>query len=129
MCSIIIYTTVSSQISSQNVYAPPLCLKEGASIEGKFIFTDESIYEYLEICPSYKKDMKKYFKMRIGHDAQVDSMASILAYMLGDSLKTSHWIKNRVLANQYLRYSFRLAEKYGITNSEHLATLLDIDTK
>jgi len=104
---------------SQSSYAAPLCVRKGITIEDVVIST-ASIGGNYEVCPWYKKKMENERIRRIDH------FASILAYMLGDSLKDSKWSKNRELADQYLKYSFQLALKHGITLKEHATTLRSI---
>ena len=48
-----------------------------------------------------------------------DMMTSILAYMIGESLKYSDFKEQREMAKKYIAYSYEIAIAYGITREAH----------
>ncbi len=116
---------------SQSAYAYSLCLKEGVFLENIVVASSININEHFKICPWCKQNKVKFVRLFLFeiHEERVDYMTSIFSYMLGESLRRSNLLENKILGQQYIQYSFDLAYKHGLTAEEHLKTLAGIYNK
>jgi len=115
-------------LSIKSAYACPLCPKEAIFIDSFAISSDSDIDEYFEICPTCMDDRRSfifYLEEKI-HRKPSDRMTYTLAYMLGDRLKNSPWPEDRKMALKYIKYSFRLALEYNITQDQHFIAMEDL---
>ncbi len=116
---------------SQNAYPSSFCFKEDILLKNVVVASNIDINEHFKICPWCKQNKVKFIHLFLFeiHEERVDYLTSILSYMLGESLRCSNLLENKILGQQYMQYSFDLAYKHGFTAEEHAKTLSDIYNK